>query len=58
MQTIDGRIRNIFSDAEKEAAVFINDLVHEINITLNLNFHLLVLFNLIHFLGYQNNYHS
>ena len=37
MQTIDGRIRKIFSDAEKEAAVFINDLVYEINITLNLN---------------------
>ena len=35
MQTIDGRIRNIFSDAEKEAAVFINDLVNEINIILN-----------------------
>ena len=35
MQTIDGRIRKIFSDAEKEAAVFINDLVYEIIIILN-----------------------
>jgi hypothetical protein len=35
MQTIVLRIGNIFSDAEKEAALFINDLVNEIIIILN-----------------------